>query len=305
MVKVADAIQTARHTGGDYLNRIQKAADLAKTLVGCPYIFGAVGQECTVKYRKSVVANREEYAIKITNNCPVLSGKQNTCSGCKYEGKQSFDCRGLTWYVCDKAGLKISKVGATTQWNTDSWQEKGTINKAPLDKESIVFRQDDQGVMQHTGFRLADGTVIDARGHDQGVISANENTYGWTHYAIPYGAYDEYKEEVVMYTAIVATKSGPLNLRSAPTTNSSVIKEIPKGSIVGVTKEVNADWSQVQFGDLLGYVASKFLQRENTSPEPEKPVEDTTAPVEGITVVVTDVNGNRFRHENVEKIEFK
>lgn len=288
------------------MNKIQKAAELAKTLVGCPYIFGAVGQECTVKYRKSVIDNRSDYAIKITNNCPVLSGKQKTCSGCKYEGKQSFDCRGLTWYVCDKAGIKISKVGATTQWNTNSWQEKGTINKAPLDKESIVFRQDDQGVMQHTGFRIADGTVIDARGHNQGVISANENTYGWTHYAIPYGAYESYdEEEVVMYTAIVATKSGPLNLRSAPTTNSSVIEEIPKGSIVGVIREMNADWSQIYYGEILGYVASKFLQRENTSPEPEKPVEDTTAPVEGITVVVTDVNGNRFRHENVEKIEFE
>ena len=108
-----------------------------------------------------------------------------------------------------------------------------------------------------------------------------------------------------MYTAIVDTKSGPLNLRSAPTTNSSVIEEIPKGSIVGVIKEMNADWSQVYYGEILGYVASKFLQRENTSPEPEKPVEDTTAPVEGITVVVTDVSGNRFRHENVEKIEFE
>ena len=175
------------------MNKVQKAAEFAKALVGCPYIFGAYGKKCTVEYRKSVIETREEYAVKITNNCPVLSGKQRTCSGCKYEGKQSFDCRGLTWYVCDKAGLKISKVGATTQWNTDSWQEKGTINKAPLDKEFVVFRQDDQGIMQHTGFRLADGTVIDARGHSQGVISANENTYEWTHYAIPYGADDASK----------------------------------------------------------------------------------------------------------------
>lgn len=296
------------------MNKIQKAAELAKTLVGCPYIFGAVGQDCTVKYRKSVIENREEYAIKITNNCPVLSGKQKTCSGCKYEGRQSFDCRGLTWYVCDKAGLKISKVGATTQWNTDSWQEKGTINKAPLDKESIVFRQDDQGVMQHTGFRLADGTVIDARGHDQGVISANENTYGWTHYAIPYGAYDEYKEEApeesevekkmdVLYKATVV--GGMLNLRAAPRTTAVALAYIPEGAVVEVVADVNSDWSQIYYGEILGYVASKFLQRENTSTEPEKPVEDTTAPVEGITVVVTDVNGNRFRHENVEKIEFE
>lgn len=296
------------------MERIKKAAELVKTLVGCPYIFGAYGRKCTVEYRKSVIETREEYAVKITNNCPVLSGKQKTCSGCKYEGKQSFDCRGLTWYVCDKAGLKISKVGATTQWNTDSWQEKGTINKAPLDKEFVVFRQDDQGIMQHTGFRLADGTVIDARGHSQGVISANENTYGWTHYGIPYGAYDEYQEgapeepEVekkvdALYKATVM--GGMLNLRAAPRTTAVALAYIPEGAVVEVVAEVDKDWSQVHYAEILGYVVSKFLQRENTSPEPEKPVEDTTAPVEGITVVVTDVNGNRFRHENVAKIEFE
>lgn len=296
------------------MNKIQKAAELVKTLVGCPYIFGAYGRKCTVEYRKSVIETREEYAVKITNNCPVLSGKQKTCSGCKYEGKQSFDCRGLTWYVCDKAGLKISKVGATTQWNTDSWQEKGTINKAPLDKDLIVFRQDDQGVMQHTGFRLADGTVIDARGHNQGVISANENTYGWTHYAIPYGAYDEYpyredpEEEVeqrmnTLYKATVV--GGKLNLRAAARTTAVVLAYIPEGAIVDVVSKVNEEWDQIYYGEILGYAMSKFLQRENTSPEPEKPVEETTAPVEGIIVVVTDVNGNRFRHENVSKIEFE
>ena len=296
------------------MNKIQKAAELVKGLVGCPYIFGAYGRKCTVEYRKSVIETREEYAVKLTNSCPVLSGKQKTCSGCKYEGKKSFDCRGLTWYVCDKAGLKISKVGATTQWNTDSWQEKGTINKAPLDKELIVFRQDDQNIMQHTGFRLADGTVIDARGHSQGVISANENTYGWTHYAIPYGAYDEYQEEApeepevekkmdALYKATVV--GGMLNLRAAPRTTAVALAYIPDGAVVEVIAEVDKDWSHVYYAEILGYVASKFLQRENTSPEPEKPVEDTTAPVEGITVVVTDVNGNHFRHENVAKIEFE
>ena len=299
------------------MNRIKIAAAVAETLVGCPYIFGAYGQACTVKYRKSVIENREEYAVKITANCPVLSGKQQSCSGCKYEEKQAFDCRGLTWYCCEKAGLNISKVGATTQWNTNSWQEKGTINRAPLDKDFIVFRQDDQGVMQHTGFRLANGTVIDARGHDQGVVSANENTYGWTHYAIPYKAYEEYpckderEEEVekrmdILYNATVV--GGKLNLRAAPRTTAVALAYIPEGATVEVVSEVDRDWSQIYYGEILGYVMSKFLQRENASPEAEKPVEETTAPVEetpSITVVVTDVNGNRFRHENVAKIEFE
>ena len=156
--------------------------------------------------------------------------------------------------------------------------------------------------------------MIDARGHDRGVISANENTYGWTHYAIPYGAYDEYKEEApeesevekkmdVLYKATVV--GGMLNLRAAPRTTAVALAYIPEGAVVEVVAEVNSDWSQIYYGELLGYVAFKFLQRENIPPEPEKPVEDTTAPVEGITMVITDVNGNRFRHENVAKIEFE
>lgn len=295
--------------------KIEKAEELIRSLVGCPYIYGAYGQECTTTYRKSVIADRPGYALKITNNCPVLSGKQSSCSGCKYKGKRSFDCRGLTWYALNKTGLTISRVGATTQWRTDSWQEKGTIDKAPKDKQCIVFRQDNQGIMQHTGFRCADGTVVDSRDHAQGVLSTNENEYNWTHYAIPYGAYDEYQEETlegsevekkmdVLYKKATVV-GGMLNLRAAPRTTAVALAYIPEGAVVEVVAEVNSDWSQVYYGEILGYVASKFLQWENTSPEPEKPVEDTTAPVEGITVVVTDVNGNRFRHENVEKIEFE
>ena len=107
----------------------------------------------------------------------------------------------------------------------------------------------------------------------------------------------------ILYKATVV--GGMLNLRAAPRTTAVALAYIPEGAVVEVVAEVNNDWSQVYYAGILGYVASKFLQRENTSPEPEKPVEDTTAPVEGITVVVTDVNGNHFRHENVAKIEFE
>ena len=107
----------------------------------------------------------------------------------------------------------------------------------------------------------------------------------------------------VLYKATVV--GGMLNLRAAPRTTAVALAYIPEGAVVKVIIEVNDDWSYVYYGEILGYVASKFLQRENTSPEPEKPVEDTKAPVEGVTVVITDVNGNRFRQENVAKIEFE
>lgn len=299
------------------MTKIEKAEELIRSLVGCPYIYGAYGQECTTAYRRTVIAGHPDYTLKITNNCPVLSGKQSSCSGCKYKGKKSFDCRGLTWYVLNAVEISISRVGATTQWKTNSWQEKGTIDEAPKDKQYIVFRQDDQGIMQHTGFRCADGTVIDSRGHDQGVISANESTYKWTHYAIPFDAYKEYNDDSiselevakhmnVLYKATVV--NGKLNLRAAPRTTSVALAYIPEGSIVEVLSEVDDEWDQVYYGETLGYVMSKFLQRENTSQEEEKPVEETTAHEEetpSITAIITTKDGNHFRHENVIKIEFE
>ena len=109
----------------------------------------------------------------------------------------------------------------------------------------------------------------------------------------------------MLYKAKVITKDDPLNLREVPSTSSKLLTKIPKGAVVNVLAEYDENWSRVSYGEFLGYSASKYLERENTSQEDEKPVEETTAPVEGITVVVIDVNGNRFRHDNVEKIEFE
>lgn len=175
------------------MKKIEKMASIAESLVGCPYVFATSGKTCTPSLRRERANAKPDYAANIKKYCPVLSGKKFTCDGCEYDGKPAFDCRGLTYYACKKAGLTISSVGATTQWNTDSWQEKGEIDNMPRDTPCILFRQDQSNakVMKHTGVYLGNGYAVDSRGHASGTVKGKVDSFPWTHYAIPYGALDE------------------------------------------------------------------------------------------------------------------
>lgn len=267
------------------MKRLDKAAEIASQLIGNPYIFGAYGQICTPKYREQVMQSKPSYAEKIEKNCPVLSGKQKTCSGCKYNNKQSFDCRGLTWYVCNQVGISISRVGATTQWKTDSWQEKGLIKDLPDGCAAILFREEND-LMQHTGIRNADGLVIDSRGHASGVVANDASKYPWTHYAIPRGAddliaQDPSEGDELMYKKVKLQSSKTLNMRNAPGTDSAVIGGVPNGEIVEVI--TSGDWPYVRYAGKSGYVSGQYL------------IDTDYTPVAVKRIVVKDSKGNIFR----------
>lgn len=182
------------------MRKIDFAAQLASEFVGCPYVFAATGQTCTPTLRKNRAAAKPAYADAIYKYCPALNGSKSSCSGCKYNGKRAFDCRGLTYMACKEAGLTISSVGATTQYNSNTWIEKGAIVKMPANTPCIVFKQSatNKNTMQHTGFNLGDGYCVDCRGHATGTVKRLLSSYPWTHYAIPKGAYDEADAPIVV-----------------------------------------------------------------------------------------------------------
>lgn len=176
------------------MTRAEQLIQWARTELGSPYIFGAAGQRCTPQYRQSVMGNKPQYAEAIQRNCPVLSGRQPSCYGCKYEGRRAYDCRGLTREgLRAVTGRPIMGAGATSQWNDASnWGIKGPIKAMP-EKPCILFVQKGS-TMSHTGIYIG-GSVIHASGHNAGVIDSLMPR-SWTHYAIPIGLYSE--EEVPM-----------------------------------------------------------------------------------------------------------
>lgn len=166
--------------------RAEQLIQWAKAELGSPYVFGAAGQVCTPAYRQQVMKSKPEYADAIRKNCPVLSGRQSTCSGCRYDKRRAYDCRGLTREgLRAVTGRPVMGAGATSQWNDGSnWDIKGPIGAMP-DRPCLVFVQKGS-TMSHTGIYVGGDQVIHASGHNSGVISS-PMPRSWTHYAVPIG----------------------------------------------------------------------------------------------------------------------
>lgn len=154
----------------------------ARQQKGGPYIYGATAKICTPRYRQELQKQYPAFAAIIAQYCPVLSGKQPTCSGCKYNGRPAHDCAQLTRFAAQAAGIKLPS-GAKSQFNADVWGEEGTIDQLPPGRLAQLFRVTPSAI-QHTGLGLGDGTAIDARGHKDGVMHQPISKYPWTHFKI-------------------------------------------------------------------------------------------------------------------------
>ena len=166
-------------------------AKLAKACIGWPYVFGAVGEQCTPavreKYIKNYATRNPDESAQIKKTCYVKSGKRSNCSGCPYYPNgptRCFDCRGFTRWAFGKVGITISGGGATSQWNDNgNWSQKGLIQDMPPDVVCCVFMANGKK-MSHTGIHIGGGIII----HCSGTVKQGMATdRGWTHYAIPKG----------------------------------------------------------------------------------------------------------------------
>ena len=145
----------------------------------------------------------ERYAVgSLTRNekaDTIVSLAKERIGKCRYvlgaigtygkDGVQEFDCRGFTWWLLHQVGVEISKVGATTQYNTASdWVERGLTPDMPnLVCPVFKYRQSD-GKMAHTGMHIGDGVVIHCTSNG-GVKYGDLSDTSWTNYAIPVGLY--------------------------------------------------------------------------------------------------------------------
>lgn len=166
----------------DLVNTSIAVAEYAEAQLGGPYIYGATADKCTIGNRLRQAEQYPEMEDKIRENCPALSGEGTGCSGCKWNGRLAFDCATLTRFAAEAAGLSLPS-GATSQWNKGDWVASGLISSLPREFVCFVYRKRD-GKMVHTGIYLPDGTVIEARGHKDGVIRGEASDYPWTHWAI-------------------------------------------------------------------------------------------------------------------------
>lgn len=244
-----------------------------RSKVGCGYVYGATGWVCSPQRRNQQATQYPEHADNILGICA------------KWDGKECYDCAQLIRRALESVGVTGVPSGATSQWRKDSlWSEKGTIDSLPSDGLVALCRAEGD-IMQHIGWRMSDGSVIDARSSQKGVIESAVGSYKWSHWMRPVLPDEQpTKEDVrmpVLYNAIVNTKNDPLRVREWAITGA-IIGKIPKGHTVEVLSEPVDGWCQVRYNELEGWVSAEYLAAI-AAPDPE---------AGGLTII--DDAGNTF-----------
>ncbi len=75
-------------------------------------------------------------------------------------------------------------------------------------------------------------------------------------------------------TAVVINVSTQLNIRSGPSTSSSIVGVLYPGQRVTVLDTSNAGWYKIKYGTTVGYCSSDYLQIETTSSGGSGPIGD-------------------------------
>ena len=186
MYDATDAENLLKRCKAEGKSKADTIRRLAELCLGWPYVWASQGERCTPEWRRNRIpyCREKKYADMIRDNCPVLSGKQATCAGCKWDGCLCFDCRGFTRKLCEWVGVPLFGESVTTQWETSSnWAAKGNINTMPHGLVCNVFRP------KHTGMYMGDETVI----HCSGTVKreALPGKPKWERWGIPAGLYTD------------------------------------------------------------------------------------------------------------------
>ncbi len=241
---------------------------------GCAYIYGATGQKCTPSYRRERAQQYPDHAAAIRENCPVLSGKQATCDGCKYNGRKAYDCAQLTRYSAKAAELELPS-GASSQWNKADWAEKNTIDTLPMGRVCFLYREKrTANPMGHTGVYLGDGTCSHAKSHSAGVVHEAVENAAWTHWAMLKGMENdapitdvEKEAEKPMYRyKVTGTK---LALRAMKSKSSALLLRMATGTVVEGSPD--GDWVKITYKGKTGYAMAQYLDALEAIAPPTEP----------------------------------
>ncbi len=178
LVKPADA--AALLDEGEW-SEVSTAADAlcafaaAQVENGSIYVLGAQGQtgpqitESWIKHREHNKAANYNRAIALWKK-RLAAGYRSLCA---------YDCSGLVVkHLMDKGYLKRDKTA-----NGLYFDECDAIDKAGLAAGDLVFKKyAAQNRMYHVGVYMGDGTVVHAKGRDDGVVRESIGKTGWNRF---------------------------------------------------------------------------------------------------------------------------
>jgi cell wall-associated NlpC family hydrolase len=140
-----------------------KLLDLAKTKLGCGYVWGSQGEE---KELTSEILNN--YIKTFGRNRYVFHDSQGVVDASKWLGKQVFDCSGLIVYCLRQLGY----IKANQDYNAEMFYNQlcTPITQKELKEGDLVFIKNENGEINHIGVYADNGMVVEAMGTRYGVM---------------------------------------------------------------------------------------------------------------------------------------
>lgn len=225
----------------------------AKAQLGRPYWYGCFGQGASsgLYYAKKKQYPRYYTADDFKNQ---YGNKVHDCIGL---------IKGYLW--CDGVDDKHPDYEANGCPDINEEQMyknasvKGNIKTMPKTKGILVFKPN------HVGVYIGDGYVIEARGHDYGVVKTKLEDRGWEKWCeCPYILYQNEEKKNKKYVR-VNTNGSELNCRKEPNTKSEILGVFKNGAKLTLIKKTKKTWYKVKGKatsgkTITGYAYAKWLK---------------------------------------------
>lgn len=214
--------------------------EYSRAQLGRPYWYGTFGN----------IATAELYSAK-KKQYPAMYKSWSDFP--KQYGSRVHDCVGLIkgylWSEStDSKPIYNVQQDVSANGMRSACKEKGDIETIPNIPGVLVFMNG------HVGVYIGNGYVIEARGHQYGVVMTKLSSRPWKHWGkCPW---IDYENKTVNK---ITVKSGSWNIRKGPGTNFGIIKVIEGETVIESSKkDEKSGWYYVDgIGGWISYKAIK------------------------------------------------
>ena len=223
--------------------------EYAKAQLGLPYWYGTFGQiatETLYKTKKQQYPRYYKWEGTPYDNFPTQYGKR------------VHDCIGLIkGYLWSNSAIATPKYNSAQDLSANGMRaacsERGDISTMPDIPGVLVF------MSGHVGVYIGSGEVIEARGHEYGIVKTKLEGRGWRWWGkCPFIEYDNKMntaatKTIKMPVKAVTVKKGNWNVRKSPSADGIIIRQVKGGD----TLKITLGWVYVpEYG---GFISEKAI----------------------------------------------
>ena len=239
------------------------------------YILNTWHTKWTQELQNNKVAYmKKTYGANWKNDANAKKNSSYTAAmyGDRWIGHWVTDCSGLFYWAFKELGGYMYH-GSNTMWNKYCNSKGKLSNGKRTDGKTLlpgpaVFVLKNGSDRSHVGLYIGGDTVIEASGTQSGVITTKITNSKWAEWGELKGVMMNMTEKPTSSTPTTTTptvtigsavvNASKVALRSAPSTNASVLTRVDEGERVQV---LDNDWTKVSYQGKTGYMMSKYLNK--------------------------------------------